>query len=120
MAGHRMAVLLVVRARRGIRRFTLYCSAARSPGFRVDAIDATGAGDGFVSGRRVDCWDSRAADTPILERPRSGNAAGALTATQRGAIPALPTRGSGTVNRRSNSVADPAARQVFSSALHRL
>jgi len=63
------------------------------PGFKVDPIDTTGAGDGFVAGLLVG----------ILERPNDylskmseilclANAVGALATTKKGAIPALPMR----------------------------
>ncbi len=63
------------------------------PGFRVQAVDTTGAGDGFVAGvlvRMLDFGDAWAAHLP--EIVRFANAVGALTTTERGAIPALPTR----------------------------
>lgn len=63
------------------------------PGFSVNAVDTTGAGDAFVGALLVG----------ILEHPDDylqhikdimcfANAAGALATTQRGAIPALPMR----------------------------
>jgi fructokinase len=63
------------------------------PGFRVQAVDTTGAGDGFVAGvlaRMLDFGDDWSAHLP--EIVRFANAVGALTTTERGAIPALPTR----------------------------
>jgi fructokinase len=64
-------------------------------GFGVEAIDATGAGDGFVAG----LLQGLLADQSGLEEEASvraicriANAVGALTTTERGAIPALPTR----------------------------
>jgi fructokinase len=63
-------------------------------GFSVDAVDTTGSGDAFMAGILVS----------VLENPnytqldglkdmlRFANAAGAITATQKGAIPSLPTR----------------------------
>ena len=65
-----------------------------APGFAVEAVDTTGAGDGFVAGVLAglldygDGWLDR-----LPEIARFANAVGALTTTQRGAIPALPTRG---------------------------
>jgi fructokinase len=62
-----------------------------APSFAVDSVDTTGAGDGFVAGLL----------TSVLKNPHDyadmlGDilrfANGALTTTQRGAIPALPTR----------------------------
>jgi fructokinase len=64
-------------------------------GFGVEAVDATGAGDGFVAG----LLQGLLADQSDLEEEarvraicRTANAVGALTTTERGAIPALPTR----------------------------
>ena len=64
-------------------------------GFGVVAVDATGAGDGFVAG----LLQGIVADRAIAGDPgrlrglcRFANAVGALTTTERGAIPALPTR----------------------------
>ena len=64
-------------------------------GFGVAAVDATGAGDGFVAGLLqgliADRGDRRRPDR-LRELCRFANAVGALTTTERGAIPALPTR----------------------------
>lgn len=65
------------------------------PGFRVDAIDATGAGDAFMAGIIAGLLAGPAMprDPARLDAIcRFANAAGALTATGRGAIPSLPTR----------------------------
>lgn len=74
---------------------TLYTRGGshHEPGFRVLAVDTTGAGDGFVAGvlvRLLDFGDDWPAHLP--EIVRFANAVGALTTTERGAIPALPTR----------------------------
>jgi fructokinase len=67
-----------------------------APGFRVDAVDSTGAGDGFVAGLLV--WlDENAASLDLAEEQlgaasRFANAVGALACTRKGAIPALPRR----------------------------
>jgi fructokinase len=64
------------------------------PGFTVEPVDTTGAGDGFVAGLLTGLldnnlrWDREAVESAL----RLGNAVGALATTQRGAIPALPTR----------------------------
>jgi fructokinase len=62
-------------------------------GFSVDAVDATGAGDGFVAG----LLHGLIADPSVVrdqqrlrEICRFACAVGALTTTERGAIPALP------------------------------
>jgi fructokinase len=64
-------------------------------GFGVEAVDATGAGDGFVAGLLqglVGDRDTVEDETRLRELCRFANAVGALTTTARGAIPALPTR----------------------------
>ena len=67
------------------------------PSFSVEAVDATGAGDGFMAGMLAGLL----AEPAILAEPtgaallplvRFANAVGALTTTARGAIPALPKR----------------------------
>lgn len=62
-------------------------------GFRVDAIDATGSGDAFTGALLVQLLKFGAdyPDAPLENALRYANAAGAITATRRGAIPALPT-----------------------------
>jgi fructokinase len=66
------------------------------PGFPVAAVDTTGAGDGFVAGLLAGVMAEPALEAISPERMQSlltvANAVGALTCTQRGAIPALPTR----------------------------
>ena len=65
-------------------------------GFSVAAVDATGAGDGFVAGLLA--WRARRSRRGRRPRRGCGSSAvspmrvGALTTTERGAIPALPTR----------------------------
>ena len=60
----------------------------------MEAVDTTGAGDGFVAGLLAGLLDHGLRwDRGIIEGAlRLGNAVGALTTTQRGAIPALPRR----------------------------
>jgi fructokinase len=72
------------------------------PGYRVDTLDTTGAGDGFLAGLLAELlWPNgqHALDTGLtferesIERAlRFANAAGALTTVRHGAIPALPSR----------------------------
>jgi fructokinase len=64
------------------------------PGFSIEAVDTTGAGDGFMAGFLAGLLAER--DLPgdparLQAICRLGNAVGALTATGRGAIPSLPT-----------------------------
>lgn len=67
------------------------------PAFRVDAIDATGAGDAFLG---AVLWRLHQMGLPEVEKISKqdwrellsfGNAAGAFTCTRYGGIPALPT-----------------------------
>jgi fructokinase len=63
-------------------------------GFSVAAIDATGAGDGFVAGLLQGLLMDRGVpgnEARLRELCRLANAVGALATTERGAIPALPT-----------------------------
>ncbi len=65
------------------------------PGFRVDTVDTTGAGDAFTAALLASLLEddalekTREALEPALRR---ANAYAALTTTRRGAIPALPSR----------------------------
>jgi fructokinase len=73
------------------------------PGFRVEAVDATGCGDAFAAallcrftaagtrprGGKVE-WSASLAKETLSSSLRYANAAGALTATKKGVIPSLP------------------------------
>jgi fructokinase len=88
-----LRLLVTTMGRDGCHYFTEKADR-RVPGFEVDAIDTTGAGDGFVAGmlmglvRRPAIWKDKAALEEVLV---FANAVGALTTTKLGAIPALPT-----------------------------
>ena len=69
--------------------------AVRVPGIAVEALDTTGAGDAFMAGLLAEMLrDPAALRDPEAVRAacRVACAAGALTVTGYGAIPALPTR----------------------------
>ena len=74
---------------------TLYTRDQRvhAPGFVVDSVDTTGAGDGYVAAILAslleygDAWPDR-----LPQMARFANAVGALTTIARGAIPAMPQR----------------------------
>ena len=90
-----LELMTVSRGRRGC----LWLDATaegEEPGFHVDTVDATGAGDAFTAALLaglVAHRDLHALDGPALARIlRFANAAGALATTRRGAIPALPDR----------------------------
>ena len=74
---------------------TLYTRSGshHMPGFNVNPVDTTGAGDGFVAGLLVGLLD-HSADYPahLGDILRFANAVGALVTTQRGAIYGMPTR----------------------------
>ncbi|MDQ3707399.1 MAG: PfkB family carbohydrate kinase [Chloroflexota bacterium] len=68
------------------------------PGFPVRAVDTTGAGDAFLAGLLFSLFPNldhlmrgNLDETELIQAVRFANAAGALTTTRRGAIPALPT-----------------------------
>jgi fructokinase len=92
---HERLRLLVVTAGRGGCRYATVEARGQVPGFSVETVDTTGAGDGFVAGLLVglledeQVWENVSALEQVL---RFANAVGALTTTRRGAIPALPTR----------------------------
>lgn len=89
-----LKLLLVTEGPDGCRYYTKEFSG-RVNGFKVDSVDTTGAGDAFVSG----ILSQLAVDLSLLQKEdllrdalKFANACGALTVTERGAIPALPTR----------------------------
>ena len=65
------------------------------PGFKVTAVDATGAGDGFVAGLLQGLIKDPTVisdESALKTLCRFANAVGAITSTERGAIPSLPDR----------------------------
>ncbi len=89
-----LKLLVITRGKGGCTYFTPEL-AGNAPGFPVTPVDTTGAGDGFVAGLLKGLTENldRPLDEPLLsDICRYANAVGALTTTQRGAIPALPSR----------------------------
>lgn len=87
-----LRLLIVTRGTAGCAYFTPRLSGEVAS-FRVEAVDTTGAGDGFVAGllkgllERPQVFED---DASLRAACRYANAVGALTTTQRGAIPGLP------------------------------
>jgi len=69
-------------------------ASASVPGFAVDVVDTTGAGDAFVAALLVQGATEAPLDDAewLTAAGRFACAAGALTCTRKGAIPALPRR----------------------------
>ncbi|KAF6160324.1 hypothetical protein GIB67_019093 [Kingdonia uniflora] len=89
-----LKLLLVTEGQDGCRYYTKEFKG-RVAGVKVKAIDTTGAGDAFVSG----LLSSLASDLNLYKDEKRlkeallfANVCGAITVTERGAIPALPTR----------------------------
>lgn len=66
------------------------------PPFRVETVDATGCGDGFVAGLLCQLvldadWREQLSPDRMRQVLRYANAVGALTSLTQGVIPALPT-----------------------------
>ena len=90
----RLELMVVTLGSAGCVCFTPRCEGV-VVGFGVEAVDATGAGDGFVAGLLQGLIADRAIvsdEARLRELCRFANAVGAITTTERGAIPALPTR----------------------------
>jgi fructokinase len=92
-----LRLLAVTQGTEGATVFTPSMSA-HVPGFQVQAVDTTGAGDAFLAGLLFSLYPSLhhlmlgdLDEEQLLQAVRFANAAGALTTTRRGAIPALPT-----------------------------
>ncbi|MBN2046703.1 MAG: bifunctional hydroxymethylpyrimidine kinase/phosphomethylpyrimidine kinase, partial [Anaerolineaceae bacterium] len=73
------------------RNGTFFTQGARRgmvPAFKVEAVDAVGAGDAFVGAFTVAITEGM----DIAEAARFGNAAGAVAVTRQGAQASQPTR----------------------------
>ncbi|CAA7038774.1 unnamed protein product [Microthlaspi erraticum] len=89
----KLKLLVVSEGPNGCRYYTQEFKG-RVGGVKVKAVDTTGAGDAFVSG----LLNSLASDLTLLTDEKKlreallfANACGAITVTERGAIPAMPT-----------------------------
>ncbi len=89
-----LKLMVVTRGRAGCVYFTPNFSSEVAS-FTVEAVDATGAGDGFVAGLLQGLLADPTVlqdETRLRELCRFANAVGALATLERGAIPALPDR----------------------------
>jgi len=88
----RLRLLAVTQGRAGC---TYYTAEAHGymPGFAVRSVDTTGAGDGFVAGMLAGLLEGDLTwNREVIEKALClGNAVGALSTTQLGAISSLPT-----------------------------
>jgi fructokinase len=87
-----LKMMIVTLGKAGCRYYTPEFSG-QVPGFSVRAVDTTGAGDGFVAGllRGLLVYpEAYTEESRLKEICRFANAVGAITTTERGAIPALP------------------------------
>jgi len=88
-----LRLLIITRGSSGCRYVATRYSGEVAT-FPVKTVDATGAGDGFVAGLLKGLLAHPSADqdeAQLAEICLYANAVGALTTTERGAIPALPT-----------------------------
>jgi fructokinase len=101
-AEHDIALLILTLDANGCHFFTAGCNQA-VPGFKIALVEATGAGDGFVSAviagllpKLKAAGDRRGAlkglsEDQLTDIFKRANAVGAIACTRPGAIPALPT-----------------------------
>ncbi|KAJ0100116.1 probable fructokinase-7 isoform X2 [Pistacia vera] len=89
-----LKLLVVTEGSKGCRYYTKEFRGC-VPGVKAKSVDTTGAGDAFVSGI-LNCLASDLSlfkdEKRLSEALLFANACGALTVTERGAIPALPTK----------------------------
>ncbi|BAT81245.1 hypothetical protein LR48_Vigan07g073700 [Vigna angularis] len=89
-----LKLLLVTEGAEGCRYYTKEFSG-RVKGLKVDAVDTTGAGDAFVAGMLSQLSVNLSLiqkEEELRDSLKFANVCGALTVTERGAIPALPTK----------------------------
>jgi len=85
-------LIVVTHGEKGATAYT-HDKQVLQPSYRVTPVDTTGAGDGFVAGLLVGILENRNIyEDRLAEILKFANAVGALTTTNRGAIPALPMR----------------------------
>lgn len=89
-----LKLLLITEGAKGCRYYTKDFEG-RVGGMKVETVDTTGAGDAFVAGLlsqfATDQWIYKD-EMRLREALTFANACGAITTTERGAIPALPNK----------------------------
>lgn len=86
-------VIVVTYGPQGSRLFTREGMIAQHGGYKVSAVDTTGAGDAFVAALLVQWLEQTdSGKVNYTQLLRRANAVGALATMQKGAIPSLPTR----------------------------
>ena len=92
-----LQLLIITRDKEGCMfrtKISEFSKNSEISGFKVESVDSTGAGDGFVAGLLSGLLTHpHAVDDEETLRAicRRANAVGAITTTKRGAIPSLPT-----------------------------
>eukprot|EP01018_Ginkgo_biloba_P029034 Gb_18395 [translate_table: standard] len=90
----RLKLLLVTHGHNGCRYYTK-SFAGRVDGIAVKTVDTTGAGDAFVGGilsQIINDMSVLKDEEKLREALRFANGCGAITTTEKGAIPALPDK----------------------------
>ena len=92
-----LQVIFLTRGQGGAIAYRRNGDETSHPGYTVNTVDTTGAGDSFVAGMLVSLLEQIQAGSSFEQIQygqvlRFANAAGALATSGRGAIPSLPTR----------------------------
>ena len=88
----RMEMICVTRGPDGAAVYLKDGRVIERGGYRVTAVDTTGAGDAFVAAMLIGILEDRADyQAQLAEILDFANAVGAMTCLQKGAIPSLPT-----------------------------
>lgn len=86
-----LKILAITKGAQGAELFTA-THHIKCPGFKVDAIDTTAAGDAFTAALLAGLLESGMETADFAQILRAACAAGALAASKRGAMASLPTK----------------------------